>query len=811
MHTLQVRPLQRWEAESRGFASPLARKGPWPQEARVESPSASFDGAASEGLTEAQSRLLLETLVACTPVGLAVLDLEQRFVKVNDALAEMNGIPRAAHLGRKVQELLPELWATLRPQYQHILDGGEAKTFEMSGVTPKAAGVERHFLTSYYPMRTASHVLLGIGIIVVEVTEQRRAHEALQASEQRYRSLVEAMAQPVWTTNKRGEVVEPAPRWMAFTGQTHAEHLGLGWLSAIHPEDRKRVVRGWVESLRTRASYRGEFRLKFHAGGYRDVVGRAVPVFDGKGDIREWVSTAEDVTERKQAEALLETERARLHAVLMNAPASIAILSGREQTFTLVNPFYRRLSHGEDLTGISLRSLPPTGDDYSEFLARAFDTGEAQAQKEKPIVADFNGTGDTTRRFDIVYQPLRDVNGQVDSVLSFAIDVTDRVEAREKLEEWAASLRNQQQWLEAVLDRTPVALILMEPHTGRAIFANQAARRMAGGDFPEGLRVERYAGTYLFTDETGRELRSDEVPGVRAARGEPVHGASVVWHTPTGRYSLLVEAAPLSAQHGHPAAVLLAHQDVSELRKTQAQLQHAVSLRDEFLTVASHELKTPLTPLQLKLQSLVRDAQTADTLEALRGRVMRTAESVSGQIRKMTTLINDLLEVTQLTGPAAPLSLEPVDLASVVQEVVERFSAQATRTDSELVIQAASGVVGQWDRHRLEQVVSSLLSNALKYGPGRPVTLTVERLRGMARLSVKDEGIGISPGSLQAIFEKFTRAVSTRHYGGLGLGLFITRQIIEAHQGTLRAESQPGQGATFIVELPVEGPNTRTR
>ncbi|MCY1033721.1 PAS domain-containing sensor histidine kinase [Corallococcus sp. BB11-1] len=773
----------------------------------MESPSASFDGAATEGMTEAHSRLLLETLVACTPVGLAVVDLEQRFVQVNEALADMNGIPRAAHLGRKVQDLLPEMWTLLRPQYQHIMDGGEAKTFELSGTTPRAAGVERHFLTSYYPMRTPSGVLLGIGIIVVEVTEQRRAHEALQASEQRYRSLVEAMAQPVWTTNGRGEVVEPAPRWLAFTGQTHEEHLGLGWLSAIHPEDRKRVVRGWVESLRTRTSYRGEFRLKFHAGGYRNVVGRAVPVFGDKGDIREWVSTAEDVTERKKAEAQVETERARLHSVLMSAPASIAILSGREQTFTLVNPLYQRLAKGMDLTGKQLRPHVSPDDVYSGLVSRAFTTGEAQTQKEVSLATDVQATGTGTfRRFDIVYQPLRDVHGQVDSVLSFAIDVTERVEAREKLEQWAASLKNQQQWLEAVLDRTPVALLLMEPHSGRTLFANQAARQMAGGEFPEGLRAERYAGTYLFTDEQGRPLSNEEIPGVRAARGEPVHGAPVVWHTPTGRYSLLIEAAPLPAQHGHPATVLLAHQDVSELRATQAQLQHAVSLRDEFLTVASHELKTPLTPLQLKLQSLLRDAQTASSLEGLQERVVRTAESVTGQIRKMTTLINDLLEVTQLTGPSAPLQLEPVDLASVVRDVVERFKPQAAKAGCEMVIQAPDGVVGRWDRHRLEQVTSSLLSNALKYGAGKPVTLTVERVRGMARLSVKDEGIGIAPASLQAIFEKFTRAVSTRHYGGLGLGLFITRQIVEAHHGTLRAESQPGQGATFIVELPVSAP-----
>ncbi|RKG76264.1 PAS domain S-box protein [Corallococcus exercitus] len=781
------------------------REGPGSEEARVESHSASFDPEAPESITDAHSRLLLETLVASTPVGLAVVDMEQRFVQVNDALAAMNGLPRAAHLGRKVKEIVPELWPTLRPQYQRILDGGAAQTVEVSTATSKDMGIERHFLVGYYPVRTEADVLLGIGVTVTEVTEQRRAHDALRASEQRYRSLVEAMAQPVWTTNARGEVVEPAPRWMDFTGQTHAEHLGLGWLTAIHPDDRKRVVRGWVESLRTKTSYQGEFRLRFRAGGYRDVVGRAVPVFGDKGAIREWVSTAEDITERKQAEARAENERARLSAVLTSAPASIAILSGERQVFTLVNPLYKQLSGGADLIGISIKDVADArGLEYSRMLERAYTQGEALIEKEVAITTDFQGDGKpSTRQFDVAYQPLRDVNGQVDSVLSFSIDVTERVEARKKLEEWAASLRNQQQWLEAVLDRTPVALILVEPRTGRVLFANQVARQMAGGDFPGGLREETYSGEHRFTDEAGREMTMDEIPGVRAAKGASVHGEPVVWHTPTGHYSLLVEAAPLPAQHGHPASVLLGLQDVTELRKTQAQLQHAVSLRDEFLTVASHELKTPLTPLQLKLQALVKDAQSAQTLEALRERVLKTAETVSGQVRKMTTLINDLLEVTQLTGPAAPLRLEEVDLADVVREEVERFKAQAVKVGCELIVEAAPGVVGRWDRHRLEQVVSSLLSNALKYGAGHPVTLRVEKSLGQARLSVRDEGIGIAQGSLQAIFEKFTRAVSTRHYGGLGLGLFITRQIVEAHHGTLRAESQPGQGATFIVELPV--------
>jgi signal transduction histidine kinase len=151
----------------------------------------------------------------------------------------------------------------------------------------------------------------------------------------------------------------------------------------------------------------------------------------------------------------------------------------------------------------------------------------------------------------------------------------------------------------------------------------------------------------------------------------------------------------------------------------------------------------------------------------------------------------------------APLRLEPVDLAAVVREVADRLEPQARRAQCPLVVQATEAVVGRWDEQRIAQVVDNLLSNALKYAPGRPVTLRVERRGAEARLIVRDEGIGIAPESLLRIFEKFERAVSPRHYGGLGL--YLTRQILQALGGTIRVESQPARGATFTVELPLSG------
>jgi signal transduction histidine kinase len=173
------------------------------------------------------------------------------------------------------------------------------------------------------------------------------------------------------------------------------------------------------------------------------------------------------------------------------------------------------------------------------------------------------------------------------------------------------------------------------------------------------------------------------------------------------------------------------------------------------------------------------------------------------QVRRLSDLINDLLDVARISGGRLKLHFEEVELASLVRDVVSRFELEAERLGARIEVRADVTFVGRWDRLRLEQVVTNLLSNALKYGAGKPIHVGVEAQGGQARLTVRDEGIGIEPRLRARIFEKFERAVSDRHYGGLGLGLYISRQIIETLGGSIEVESTLGQGATFTVLLPL--------
>jgi PAS domain S-box-containing protein len=233
--------------------------------------------------------------------------------------------------------------------------------------------------------------------------------------------------------------------------------------------------------------------------------------------------------------------------------------------------------------------------------------------------------------------------------------------------------------------------------------------------------------------------------------------------------------------------------------------QEAVRLRDEFLSVASHELKTPLTPLSLKLQGLERMAGLGSESEFAE-RLARDVETMRRQVKRLTDLINDLLDVARISGGRLKLRLEEVELTGLVREVVSRFEPEAERVGGRIQVRVGEPFSGHWDRLRLEQVVTNLLSNALKYGPGKPIRVEVGAQDGQARLTVRDEGIGVEPRLRARIFEKFERAVSDRHYGGLGLGLYITRQIVEALGGSIEVQSVLQQGATFTVLLPLTGP-----
>jgi signal transduction histidine kinase len=228
-----------------------------------------------------------------------------------------------------------------------------------------------------------------------------------------------------------------------------------------------------------------------------------------------------------------------------------------------------------------------------------------------------------------------------------------------------------------------------------------------------------------------------------------------------------------------------------------AAARDAIRVRDEFMLVAGHELRTPLAALSLLHESLerVREGTSIDKIRE-RGSKLRA------QSERLSRLVEDLLDVSRISAGRVSLELEPFDLGALVGDIGDRMREELERAHSPLTLELDS-VEGRWDRGRIEQVVTNLLGNAAKYGRGSPIRASVRRDGDRATLVVIDEGIGIAPEDQERIFKRFERAASPKKFGGLGLGLWITSQLVDAHGGTIAVQSEPGKGATFTVTLPI--------
>lgn len=488
-------------------------------------------------------------------------------------------------------------------------------------------------------------------------------------------------------------------------------------------------------------------------------------------------------------------ERERLYSLFMQAPAAIAILRGPELRYEFSNRLNQELTQGRTLVGKTVDEALPEfeAQGLREVIERVYRTGEPFVGKEIPIILS-TPAGEKTLFMNGIYHPLRGEDGLVEGVMVFAYEVTEQILARRQVEVAERLFRT-------LTNHAPVGIFLTNAD-GDCEFVNPRWCELAG------LSPEEAAGRgwvrSLHPEDAERVFRE----WYEAAQARRAFESRYRFQTPQGRVSWLQgSAVALRDSSGSITGYLGTVTDITAQQEAEAErerlltdLKQAVRQRDDFLSIASHELKTPLTTLRIHVEMLERMA-SRQGMDGASERVRTKVEKIERQVTRLEDLIHMLLDVSRITQGRLELEREEMDLSELVREVASRFSEELEDAGCAVHLTVRPSVRGRWDHGRMDQVVTNLVTNAMKYGKGKPVDIEVGAFEDHPYVRVVDHGIGIPPEDQARIFGKFERAVSGQRYSGLGLGLWITRQIVEAHGGTIRVEDTPGGGASFTIEL----------
>ncbi len=232
--------------------------------------------------------------------------------------------------------------------------------------------------------------------------------------------------------------------------------------------------------------------------------------------------------------------------------------------------------------------------------------------------------------------------------------------------------------------------------------------------------------------------------------------------------------------------------------------QEEIKVRDEFLSIASHELKTPLTAMVLQLQTALHNIKNVSLANFSVKNLLNMLEKVENQTNRLSRIINDLLNASRVSSRKLNLKKEEFDIGELVAQVVDNFNEEAEENGNLIKVETKKGLIGKWDKIRIEQAIANLVSNAIKYGEKKPVNIYVTNSKNKVKIQVKDNGIGIADEDLSKIFTLFERAHENKKIEGTGVGLYITDRIVKAHGGKIEVKSKKGQGSEFIINLPLD-------
>ena len=685
-----------------------------------------------------------------------------------------------------------------------MLRTGEAEACA-EHVVEREDGTSSIVIDTARAVRDAGGALEGAVVSLLEIDVCKSALQRARQAEGAFRALIERSPDGV-LMHREGRLVFVNGVLLQTLGYGSAEEVvGRAVLDFVHPEDRPAVrerIRGLIEEGKYAPVC--EERLIASDGRHIEVTVSAVPIkYEGEPTILVMVI---DVSEQKRVQRELDDSVSLLRATLESTADGLLVVDDHGRISTYNEKFMQmwRLPKSIMDARDDERALAFVLDQLrepAEFMRRTNELYGDEAASSYDVIELSDG-----RTYERYSQPQRVAGRYAGRVWSFR-DISERrraegeretllaeqVEARQKMEALAAVAQRQSAELQHIHSSMSDGVLVCDAQ-GRITHVNDAETRLTGVPGVEvfGKTLEEYARTLELRHLDGTLLLAEELPLARALAGEVVMSAAF-WTERTGRKVFMrSNATAIRDAGGAIVGAVAVERDVSSMIEFDM-------LKDQFIRVAAHELKTPVAIMKGYADLLLRSSERLPP--ALNG----SLEAIERGASRIDRLVGDLLDVSQLQLGRMEIRREKLDISELVDVVTRRVALNAKKHEVRVV--ESEPIVVQADPARLERVLDKLLDNAIRYSPrGGLVDVSVCLREKRATVCVADHGIGIAPDKQGRIFERFYRAhTDTPHdYGGMGVGLYISREIIEQHGGTMWFRSAEGRGSKFCFSLPVK-------
>ena len=698
----------------------------------------------------------LQALFEHSPDSVIILDRHLTFIRVNEVYARSRGRNVEDFPGRKHAEFFPG--ADTQAIFEKVV-----RTKTPCQVTAKPFVFPEHpdWGVTYWdwtlvPVLGADGKLDVLVFSLRDITMRMRMERELQANEERYRSLVTATAQIVWTTNPQGQIIHELPTWQGFTGQTRAQYQGAGWINAVHPDDRERATKVWASAVAARSVYESEYRLCRHDGQYRHVIARGVPVAEQDGAIREWVGTCTDITERK------ENERRRDFT-----NALLALFAQKASSKEYLDAVVETIGKWTGCQALGIRVV----DSHDNIPYEAWTGFEPRFIEVEQCLSLQHDNCCCIRAVSQAFEE-QDL-AIVTAGGSFRCDDTAAYLRQLTPERQARFRGNCVNFGFASLAVVPIR------YRDKTIGAVHMADRRPG-QFPPGTIEFIEAMAPLLGEAIHRFQAEAELAHYRDRLEELVRQRTSELETANTR--LQVEIAERKRA-----------QEV--LQETAQELERSNRDLEQFAYVASHDLQEPLRAVGGYVRLLQHRFP-----EKLDAKAIEYVEGAAQGAARMERLITDLLAFARVGTQPGGFAVS--DFNSLLSDALHNLQTSIQAAQVSIHREPLPSLPA--DSTQIVQLFQNLIANAIKFRSERPPELRVGARPEPGRwvFWVRDNGIGIDPQYFPRIFQVFQRLHTRKTYPGTGIGLAICKRIVERHGGAVWLESQVDQGSTFYFSIP---------